>query len=270
MNDELKWQADRSLLRRLHHEHPEWNKVQLAQATGRCVAWVRRWLGRLAGTPLDDRVALASQSRRPKTTPTPTKTGPLVVERIVAIREEPPCKLGRTPGPRTIAYYLKQDSVLKAQGITPPSSSATIYAVLLKNGKMGRTRPHSHQPLELPPPLSSWQLDFKDVVTVKVEPDGKQAHFVEILNLLDVGTSVLLANTAREDFNAETSLQTVIELLKELGVPDSVTFDRDPRWVGSHTSRDFPSAFVKFWHCIGVKANVCPPHRPDLNSVVMA
>jgi hypothetical protein len=50
MNDELKWQADRSLLRRLHTEHPDWNKAQLAQATGRCVAWVRKWLGRLAGT----------------------------------------------------------------------------------------------------------------------------------------------------------------------------------------------------------------------------
>src|SRR6476619_6424339 len=166
MNDELKWQADRSLLRRLHYEHPDWNKVQLAQATGRSIAWVGKWLGRLAGTALDDRMTLASQSRRPKTAPTPTKTIPLVVERILAIREEPPDNLGRTSGPRAIAYYLKQDSILKEQGITAPSSSATIYAVLLNNGKIARTRSHSHKPLELPLPLSSWQLDFKDVVTV--------------------------------------------------------------------------------------------------------
>lgn len=268
MNDELKWQADRSLLRRLHYEHPEWNNQQLAQATGRSAAWVRKWLGRLAGTALDEREALTSHSRRPKTTPIPTKTVPLVIDRILAIREEPPQNLGRTPGPRTIAYYLREDSVLKEKGISPPTSSATIYAVLLKYGKIGRTRPHPHKPIELPPPLSSWQLDFKDVVTVKVGPEGKHSHFVEILNLLDVGTSLLLAGIAREDFNAETSLQAVIDCLKELGVPDSVTFDRDPRWVGSHSGRDFPSAFVKFWHCIGVKAKVCPPHRPDLNSVV--
>ena len=51
-------------------------------------------------------------------------------------------------------------------------------------------------------------------MTVKVGPEGKQAHFVEILNLLDVGTSLLLANQAREDFNAESSLQTVIDFLK--------------------------------------------------------
>ncbi|NWJ46405.1 MAG: transposase [Chloroflexi bacterium] len=25
---------------------------------------------------------------------------------------------------------------------------------------------------------------------------------------------------------------------------------------------------MKFWHCIGVKVNICPPHRPDLNAFV--
>ncbi|HEX2915405.1 MAG TPA: integrase core domain-containing protein [Chloroflexia bacterium] len=268
MNDELKWQADRSLLRRLHLEHPDWNNLQLAQATQRSPAWVRKWLTRLAGTALNDPAPLASQSRKRKTPPPPSKVTPLVVERILAIRDHPPDQLGRTPGPRTIAYYLARDPILKEQGITPPTSTATIYAVLLKYGKLGRARPPSHKPLELPPPLTSWQIDFKDSVTVKVGPEGKRAHFVEILNIVDVGTSLLVATTAREDFHAETSLASVIAVLKEQGVPESVTFDRDPRWVGSYSGRDFPSAFVKFWHCIGVKVNVCPPHRPDLNGVV--
>lgn len=51
-------------------------------------------------------------------------------------------------------------------------------------------------------------------------------------------------------------------------MPKQVTFDRDPRWVGSHTGRDFPSAFVRFWYSLGVKVKICPPHRPDLNCYV--
>lgn len=52
------------------------------------------------------------------------------------------------------------------------------------------------------------------------------------------------------------------------GLPDEVTFDRDPRFVGSATGRDYPSAFVRFLACLGVEADVCPARRPDLNAFV--
>jgi hypothetical protein len=84
----------------------------------------------------------------------------------------------------------------------------------------------------------------------------------------DEGSNFLIAAQPHADYNAETALEVVIEILKEFGVPRQVTFDRDPRWVGSHTGRDYPSAFVKFWHCLGVTVNLCPPHRPDLNAYV--
>jgi hypothetical protein len=57
-------------------------------------------------------------------------------------------------------------------------------------------------------------------------------------------------------------------MLKAHGLAQRVTFGRDPRWVGSHSGRDFPAAFVKFWHCLGVKPNIGPPHRPDFNALV--
>src|SRR5215472_10917772 len=52
------------------------------------------------------------------------------------------------------------------------------------------------------------------------------------------------------------------------GLPAMLTFDRDPRWVGSSWGRDFPSALRRFLLCLGVKPNVCPPQRPDCNCYV--
>ena len=105
-------------------------------------------------------------------------------------------------------------------------------------------------------------------ISVKVGVEGKQAHFVEILNAVDVGTSILVETLANDDFNAESILEAVATILKEHGLSQNVTFDRDPSWVGSHSGRDFPAAFVKFWYSLGVKPNICPPRRSDFNTVV--
>jgi hypothetical protein len=91
---------------------------------------------------------------------------------------------------------------------------------------------------------------------------------VETFNFLDVGSSSLLAAFVREDFTAQTVITTIGQLLQRLGVPHKLTFDRDPRFVGSASARDFPSAMVRTLLCVGTKTNICPPHRPDLNPFV--
>jgi hypothetical protein len=111
-------------------------------------------------------------------------------------------------------------------------------------------------------------VDFKDSASVTVGPEGKKQHLVEILNIVDEGTSILVDTVAGEDFNAETALKTMSEVLKRHGLPQQITFDRDPRWVGSYSTRDFPSAFVKYWSCLGVGVDICPPRRPDMNGFV--
>ncbi len=274
MDDELNWQADRANLHRLKAQHSDWSLSQLAQALNRSRGWVKKWLRRFRQASQSsnkdkdkhDPLLFLSHSRaRKQPLPPPN---PLIEERILAIRDNPPDNLGRTPGPRTIGYYLAKDPLLLENKLRAPTSTSTIHKILLKNGRIAHLQPHSPKPMELPPPLTSWQLDFKDAAMVKIGPEGKQAHFVEILNVLDVGTSILVDTVASDDFNAETSLAAVADILKQHGLPKSVTFDRDPRWVGSHSGRDFPAAFVKFWYCLGVKPNICPPHRPDLNAVV--
>ncbi len=55
----------------------------------------------------------------------------------------------------------------------------------------------------------------------------------------------------------------VAQFLREHGRPHMLTFDNDPRFVGSPSGRDFPSALVRFLLCVGVEPNVIPPHRPE-------
>lgn len=57
----------------------------------------------------------------------------------------------------------------------------------------------------------------------------------------------------------------MVSFLRQFGRPKLFTFDRDPRWVGAASGRDFPSAFVRFLLCIGVEPNICPPHHPQDN-----
>ena len=90
---------------------------------------------------------------------------------------------------------------------------------------------------------------------------------VDILNVVDMGTSILVASHVHANFHAQTALQTMAQVLWQQGKPDGITFDRDARWVGSASGRDFPSAFLRFLLCLQIVPNVCPPHRPDLNDL---
>ena len=124
------------------------------------------------------------------------------------------------------------------------------------------------EPEERPAPRVEWGLDFHDVSTVPSDPDGKQQHVVEILNLVDHGSSAVVASEPASDYNAETALRKVAEVLIEQGCPDRIRLDRDTRWVGSWTAKDFPSPMLRFLQCLGIKPRVCPPRRPDKNPFV--
>ncbi len=78
---------------------------------------------------------------------------------------------------------------------------------------------------------------------------------------VDAGTSIALSAQAREDFHEQTALEAVIVFLRQYGRPRQMTFDRDPRWVGGVSGRDFPSPLRRLLLCLGIKPHVCPPHR---------
>jgi hypothetical protein len=263
---DAQWYADRTHLRILLRTQPTWTQRDYAEAIGRSLAWVKKWIKRLRVAPPHDVTVLRSQSRARKHPP--PRLSQTVIDRILDIRDHPPAHLHRTPGPKAIRYYLEQDPELRAQGFRLPRSTRTIWQILRQHGRIALPSERRHQPVERPAPMTAWQLDFKDVSTVPADPDGKQQHVVEVLNTVDMGTSILVNAQVREDFTAETSVHAIVDTLRQHGLPESITLDRDPRFVGSPQGRDFPAPLVRMLHCLGVQVVVCPPRRPDHNAFV--
>jgi hypothetical protein len=56
--------------------------------------------------------------------------------------------------------------------------------------------------------------------------------------------------------------------LIQQGRPHRIVLDRDPRFVGSWSAEEFPSAFMRFLLALGIEIEVCPPQRPDLKPFV--
>lgn len=263
---EEQWIVNRAHLRSLRKEHPTWTNVQLAEETGRSEGWVKKWKMRLKAADPEDEQVLQGLSRRRKTPP--ESWSPEVVERIIAMRQSPPANLGRVPGPKAILYYLGQDACLTAQGYALPKSTKTVWKLLHQAGCYVSQPKAEHEPVERPAPMVAWAMDFKDVSSVPTQPDGKRQHTMEVLNVVDSGTSSLVNAQAHPDYTAETALAAVTNTLRQQGCPNSLRFDRDPRFVGSPQGSDFPSALMRFLLCLGIQPEVCPPRRPDKNPFV--
>src|SRR5436305_666075 len=191
----------------LMQQHHDWEHATAARAVGCSKAWVKKWLKRFreegaAGIPLADILPGHSLARQH----TPIKTHPLVVEQVLAIRDQPPEGLRRVPGQEAIHYYLERDPALQFFQLPLPSGK-TIYRILKAHDRILSRGNHVHQPLPRPAPMTCWQLDFTDVSIVPADPLGKRQHVVETLNIIDTGTSVLLDAHVRADFTAETALE---------------------------------------------------------------
>jgi hypothetical protein len=258
--------AARAHLRRLLRTHPDWPYQEYAEQVGRPRDWVKRWVKRLRAAPADDEAVLWNRSSARHHLPPPLD--PLVIDRILEIRDHPPEHVQRTPGPKAILYSLRRKAHLLAQGLLLPRSTRTIWQILTTHERIVHCRRREHVPLERPGPLESWPLDFKDAASVPPDPDGKQQHVVETLDIVDVGTSLALTVEPGEDYTAETVFGPIVETLRTSGLPDLVGFDRDPRFVGSASGRDFPSPCMRFWQCLGVEVSVGPPKRPDKKALV--
>lgn len=227
---------------------------------------MKKWLHRIRGSTLEDRDVLQGQSRARKRPP--PQVAPEVVNRILDIRDHPPQRLGRTPGPLTILYYLKQDQDLTRAGLVIPRSTRTIWKILDRHHRILRPGHREHESEERPEPGMEWGMDFHDVSSIPADPEGKRQHVVEILNLVDHGSSAVVASEPSNDYTAETALRMVAGVLVEQGCPDRIRLDRDPRWVGSWTAKDFPAPMLRFLRCLGIDPQVCPPQRPDKNPFV--
>lgn len=264
----LSYYAARANLYSLWQQHPDWSHSEFASALGASTSWVEKWLKRFrdelaAGHPVEQVLQGHSPARK---TP-PPKTHPLVVQTILAIRDQPPQGLRRVPAQEAIHYYLQRDPALQFFQMPIPSCK-TIYRILKTHQRIPERGQPRKQPLERPAPMSVWQIDFKDVSSVPADPEGKRQHVVETLNIIDSGTSVLLDAHVRADFSAATALEALASTLARYGRPKCITLDRDPRWVGSPQGSDFPAALLRFGACLGIEIRVCDPQHPQQNGFV--
>lgn len=180
------WFARRAALHCLSREHPDWTTADLAAAVGGSESFVKKWLARLKQATITDPMLYHARSHARHTPPPSTPRS--VVERILALRDEPPAHLRRVPGPRTIIAFLHQDPEALALGMPLPRSTRTVWKVLRAHDRIAPELPHQHHPLVPPEPLEEVQADFTDVGSVRGEPDGKRQHAVETCFFLDVGS----------------------------------------------------------------------------------
>ena len=107
---ETDWIRDRSHLWQLHLEHPSWGAKRLSRFTQRSLTWVKKWLRRLRHADPDDETVLHSRSRARKTSP--KQVCQTVVDRILAIRDEPPENTSASLSAGSEAYTGSQDHTL--------------------------------------------------------------------------------------------------------------------------------------------------------------
>jgi transposase InsO family protein len=263
--NETDWIFERWKLWEQMQKHPDWGVSKLTKVCGHSSSWVSKWYRRLKEEQEAKLHLFMSRSCAPKK-PKRYLTEE-VRQRILEIRDHPPENLRRTPGPRTIVYYLRRDTSLS--GFYIPTSTRTIWLVLDDTGRIERPQPRKIQEEERPEPLTHWQIDFADASLAKdPDPEGKKQHYVEILNVVDKGTSIALYCAPRIDYHAATVIEEMAELFKKRGLPEVITFDRDPRFISGWQMKEFPSAFLKFLWCLDVRSNICPPRRPDRNAFV--
>jgi transposase InsO family protein len=264
---EAVYYAARANLRRLMILHPSWTRGQLAQATGMSKSWVDKWKKRLLSVPFDDEQVLCGLSRAPHHPP--PQLDSQVIDRLLEIRDDPPEGLGRTPGPKAILYYLNRDETMKERKLRLPKSTRTVYRLLRENGRIASRLPTVTEPLERPAPMQGLPTRLQRCLQrTRHDPHGKKQHVVETLNIIDKGTSVLVAHHVRADFTAETALVAVAQTFAEQGLPTSITLDRDTRWVGAPQGSDAPFALVRFCQSLGVTVLLCDPHHPQQNGFV--
>lgn len=149
-----------------------------------------------------------------------------------------------------------------------PRSTSTIWRILDHHQRITRSPQREREPFERPAPMTHWEIDFTDITSIPADPDGKRQHAVEMFNVVDRGTSILVETTASEDYNTETSIIAMTSVFLVEGLPNTITMDRDPRFVGGYQGDDFPSAFMRFLLCLGIALDICPPRRPNLKPFV--
>ena len=159
---------------------------------------------------------LIPRSRRPRSSP--TRIPAALEDEIVALRKEL-TDLGVDAGAHTIHYHLQARSHRRRRAVP---SVATIWRVLSRRGfvvAQPQKRPKSSwRRFQAELPNECWQAD----TTHWTLADGRD---VEILNVIDDHSRLLVASRAFDTTKAADVVETFHHAASELGVPASMLTD---------------------------------------------
>jgi hypothetical protein len=127
---ESEWQLDRFRLYQLRRQHPDWRLQRLAQAVGRCLSWVKKWLKRFQEAGQPTLTMFQSLSRAPHHCPRQVVAA--VRDAILSLRDGLKAVYGRVVGAKTSLYHLHQDKLLQAQGGLRQRSLQPAHALFVR------------------------------------------------------------------------------------------------------------------------------------------
>lgn len=194
------------------------SKSEVARDYGVSRQWVQKLVARYQ---LEGDAAFEPRSRRPRSNP--RRIGDEVEDAIVALRKQL-TEAGHDAGAETIAWHLRHDS-----GSAP--SVATIWRVLSRRGfvvpqphKRPRSSWHRFQ-ADLPNEL--WQAD----ITHWPLADGRE---VEILDIIDDHSRLLVGTTARDVFKAGDVVADLHAAIAVHGRPERLLTDNGAVFTGHY------------------------------------
>jgi transposase InsO family protein len=194
------------------------SKSEVARDYGVSRRWVQTLVARYAA---EGEAAFAPRSRRPHSTP--HKTAAEVEDRIVALRKELD-DAGHDAGAETIGWHLEQ-----RYGSAPATS--TIWRVLSRRGFV-TPQPHkrprsSWRTFTAELPNECWQAD----ITHWTLPTGVE---VEILNIIDDHSRLLVGCTARPVFKAHDVVTDLRAAIATYGRPERMLTDNGAVFTGQY------------------------------------
>lgn len=223
--------------------------AEVAQAHGISRSWLYELLARHREHGQE---GLRPHSKRPRTSP--TQIPRTVEDDIVELRKEL-TDLGVDAGPATIQHHLTQRYRRRRQ---PVPSVATIWRVLSRRGfitPQPQKRPRSSwQRFQAELPNECWQAD----TTHWTLADGAD---VEILNIIDDHSRLLVASRAFTVTKAPDVVETFHHAAAEIGFPASVLTDNGAIFTAE--ARNGASAFELALLALGIEIKHSRPYHPQ-------
>lgn len=223
------------------------SRSEVARDYGVSRQWVRVLVKRYLA---EGEAAFEPRSRRPHSNPNRVVDAAME-DRIVGLRKRL-SEAGHDAGAETIVWHLRQRA-----GSSP--SVATVWRVLSRRGFV-TPQPHkrprsSWRRFQAELPNEVWQADL----THWALADGAQ---VEILNVIDDHSRLLVSSTARTVFKAADIVTDLHAAMTRHGRPERMLTDNGAVFTGQHRGRGWV-ALERELAALGISLSHSRPYHPQ-------